>query len=547
VAEGQQLVDEPAARVDTTAADAARYDSGTMPLASRGRAVTFAAALAAAQLSGCAVISQRAAAAPATGAPAGAPAAAAERQTWLEMYARGYYAGRSGQLFLVTREGDFIVDHDPLHAFMHGSAWGYDTQIPLLLHGAPFIRQGEFRGAATQQDIAPTLAALIGATPPSTTTGRALQQALGAAARRPRVVMLIVLDGARADYFDTYRDVMPTFTRMRREGAWFPDAQINYLPTETSVGHATIGTGADPRIHGQAVNNLFNRVTGKPQPAYAALDPRELMALTLADVWNIETDGHAVIIGQGGALRATAGLIGHGACVIGGRKVIAASYSVADAGWETNPACYRMSDALEPFSGRLVWEAARGTWMGHDISNPTRFRASSLYQRFEADAFLAVLAGEPVGADAITDLVMVNLKGPDYVGHAYGPDSPEMKEEMAELDRQMTRILDAVDLKAGPGQSVVAATADHGMPPEPAPGRRHYSDDVIALIHQRFDPAGKAVVQYFGDTASGQLYLDTARLRTLGVSLKDVAALLESQDFIQAAFTEDEVRAALKR
>lgn len=112
---------------------------------------------------------------------------------------------------------------------------------------------------------------------------------------------------------------------MRREGAWFPDAQIDYLPTVTSVGHATIGTGADPRIHGQAADNLFNRVTGKPQPAYDALDARGLMALTLADAWNIETGGHSVIIGQGGAIRATAGLVGRGACAIGGRKAIAAS------------------------------------------------------------------------------------------------------------------------------------------------------------------------------------------------------------------------------
>ena len=282
--------------------------------------------------------------------------------------------------------------------------------------------------------------------------------------------MLVVLDAMRADYFDRYLDVMPTFARLRREGAWFPDAQINYVPTVTSVGHATIGTGADPRIHGQAVNTLFNRVTGKPQPAYDGLDPRELMALTLADVWNIETDGHAIIIGQGGAMRATAGLVGHGACVVGGRKVIAASYSTADGGWETNPGCYTMSAALGPLNGRRVWEDAGGTWMGHDISNPSKFRASSLFQRFEAEAVLAVLAAEPIGADAITDLVMVNLKGPDYVGHAYGPDSPEMKEEMAELDRQMARILEAVDRKAGPGRSVVAVTADHGMPPEPAAG-----------------------------------------------------------------------------
>ena len=103
--------------------------------------------------------------------------------------------------------------------------------------------------------------------------------------------------------------------RLSREGAWFSNTRINYLPTLTSVGHATIGTGADPRFHGLAANNLYNRVTGKPQPAYAGLDPRELMALTLADVWNLETDGQAIIVGQGGAIRAAAGLVGRGACL----------------------------------------------------------------------------------------------------------------------------------------------------------------------------------------------------------------------------------------
>ena len=199
----------------------------------------------------------------------------------------------------------------------------------------------------TQQDVVPTLAALLGTAPPATAIGRPLQQALASTTARPRVVALFVLDGARADYFDTYADVLPTLSRLRREGAWFSNAHVTSVPTLTAVGHANLGTGADPRIHGLVVNNLFNRVTGKAQEAYNGLDPGELMALTLADVWNIETEGRAIIIGQGGAIRATAGLVGHGACMLNGRRVLAASYSTRDAGWETNPACYTMSEALE--------------------------------------------------------------------------------------------------------------------------------------------------------------------------------------------------------
>jgi predicted AlkP superfamily pyrophosphatase or phosphodiesterase len=155
-----------------------------------------------------------------------------------------------------------------------------------------------------------------------------------------------------------------------------------------------------------------------------------------------------------------------------------------------------------------------------------------------------VIEHEAVGVDAITDLVTVNMKGPDYTAHAYGPDSPEIKETLAELDRQMTLVLAALERKAGPRQTVVAITADHGMPAEPQVGRRHYFDDIVRLIHQRFDPESK-VVQHFDDPANMQIYVDTVRLRTLGFSLKDVSTFLEAQDYIEAAFTEDEVRMAL--
>lgn len=466
-----------------------------------------------------------------------------DRERFLEMFARGYYPGRSGQIFVVPREGDFITYHDPLYYFMHGSPWSYDTRIPVLFYGAPFVRPGQFTVTATQQDIVPTLAAILGTPPPVTITGHALREALGPSPARPKIIALFVFDAMRVDYFDRYADVMPTLSRLRREGAWFSRAEINYLPTVTSVGHATIGTGTDPRFHGQAANNLFNRATGKPQQAYDALDPRELMVMTLADLWNLQTNGRAIIIGQGGAMRATAGLVGHGSCLVGAKPVIASSYSTADAGWETNPSCYRMPEYLKPITGKRYWEVAGGAWMGHDITNPSKFRASSLFQRFEGDALLTVLDHEAIGADEVTDLVMVNMKGPDYNGHAYGPDSPEIKEALAELDRQMTKVVDTLQRKAGAGQFAIAITADHGMPPEPKqPGGRHYFEDTVRALHQRFDPEGK-IVQYFDDPANLQIYMDTARMQTLGVSLTDVARFLESQPYIAAAFTEDDVRA----
>jgi hypothetical protein len=464
------------------------------------------------------------------------------------MFARSYFPGRSGQVFYVPREGDFLIEKDPLYRFMHGSPWDYDARIPMFFHGPGFIRQGSWNEAVAQQDVAPTLAALLKIAPPATVTGHALAQAIEPAAAVPRVIALVVLDGMRADYFDTHADAIPTLARLRREGASFANARVTALPSATAVGHANLGTGSDPRVHGLVVNRLFNRITGQAQEAYNELDPGELMALTLADVWNLATDGRARIIGQGGAIRATAGLVGHGACLLNGRKVVAASYATRDAGWETNPDCYTLSAALASINGRRYWEEVGGMWMGHDIANPARFRSGgAVFMRFEGDALAAVLEREEIGNDAVTDLVLVNVKSIDYVTHAYGPASRELRETLTELDRQISRAIQIIEKKAGPRATVVAVAADHGMPGEPRPGgRRITTMEVVEALNKRFSPSPPSIVQYFTDAANAQVHIDTRRLVELGFTVKDVAAFLESQFFV-AAFTEDEVRNAQMR
>src|SRR5512134_1669759 len=163
---------------------------------------------------------------------------AAARQRFLDMFARAYFPGRTGQLLIVPREGDFITRADANVAYMHGSPWSYDVSIPLMFAG-PAVTTGVFSGPAAQQDVAPTLAAALGVQMPPTTTGRILP-VLRTGFAQPRVVMLLVLDGMRRDYFDRYAASMPTLTALRQRGAWFSQAQVNYLPSNTAVGHSTI-------------------------------------------------------------------------------------------------------------------------------------------------------------------------------------------------------------------------------------------------------------------------------------------------------------------
>src|SRR5256885_8975722 len=182
----------------------------------------------------------------------------ATRQRFLEMFARAYFPGRTGQLLIVPREGDFITRTDPDVAYMHGSPWAYDVSIPLMFVG-PAVRTGVYSMPAVQQDVAPTLAAALGVAMPPAATGRVLP-VLRPGFTRPRVVFLLVLDGMRREYFDRYADVMPVLSALRRRAAWFSGAHVNFLPTNTSVGHSTIATGTDPRVHGVTGNNIYDQI-----------------------------------------------------------------------------------------------------------------------------------------------------------------------------------------------------------------------------------------------------------------------------------------------
>src|SRR5436190_21522882 len=95
----------------------------------------------------------------------------ATRQRFLEMFARAYFPGRTGQLLIVPREGDFITRADV--ASMHGSPWTYDVAIPVMFAG-PAVKAGTYSTPAAQQDVAPTLAAALGMQMPPTTTGHVL-------------------------------------------------------------------------------------------------------------------------------------------------------------------------------------------------------------------------------------------------------------------------------------------------------------------------------------------------------------------------------------
>jgi len=84
------------------------------------------------------------------------------------------------------------------------------------------------------------LAALAASEPRSTS------QALGV--RAPTYTVVIVLDGAKPDYF--HLTAMPNLRWLQSQGVTYSQAFVGQLIANTPPSHATIGTGVFPRRHG---------------------------------------------------------------------------------------------------------------------------------------------------------------------------------------------------------------------------------------------------------------------------------------------------------
>lgn len=105
-------------------------------------------------------------------------------------FAYGYFAGRSGDLLIVPK-AYWLMDSTAsgkarTYGTGHGTPWNYDQHVPVFFMGYG-IQAGEYFGAVTPADIAPTLASLCGITL-APRDGRVLSEALKTKARHAAVV-----------------------------------------------------------------------------------------------------------------------------------------------------------------------------------------------------------------------------------------------------------------------------------------------------------------------------------------------------------------------
>jgi arylsulfatase A-like enzyme len=102
--------------------------------------------------------------------------AALEYSPVLEQVRRNTHVSRSGDIYVAQEPYWFLFDKGPV-AVMHGSPWRYDTHVPVIFAG-PSIRAQRINRLVHPVDVAPTLSAFLGMTPPSSAAGSPLEEVL---------------------------------------------------------------------------------------------------------------------------------------------------------------------------------------------------------------------------------------------------------------------------------------------------------------------------------------------------------------------------------
>lgn len=323
----------------------------------------------------------------------------------------------------------------------------------------------------------------------------------------PTLLVLVVVDQMRADYLTRYS--APWTGGLRRlvdEGARYEQTFYPYLNTVTCVGHATLGTGAWPKTHGIILNQWYRRDEGRLRSC--TFDPS-----VRAVVYSGRPDGEGHSATQlrvptlaerlrtrwPGSRSVSLSLKPRSAIMMAGRGATAITW-IGAGGWQTSTAytgaplaSIGRSVAAHPIDADrpAVWERLRdaASYLGpddgpgerpehgwtrvfpHPLSPPGAPPAAflELWQSSPyGDAALGAMAVSAIGdfqlgqRDAV-DFLGVSFSSTDLVGHDFGPDSHEVQDTLARLDRTLGALLTALDAKVGRGRYVLALSADHGV------------------------------------------------------------------------------------
>lgn len=231
-----------------------------------------------------------------------------------------------------------------------------------------------------------------------------LAASTGAVLAQERPVILIGIDGFRADYLD--RGLTPTLSRLAAEGAVAEGGMRPSYPTVTFPNFYTLATGKHPDHHGLVYNTM--RDPGLPGRTFTLRARDEVMDR----VWYDDAEPIWVSAERAGVRAATVFWPGSEAAIGGVRPTY---------------------------------------WLPFEQGVPSLSRVNILLGWFSLP---------PEERPRLATLYFDILDG---AGHRFGPGSPEADAAIVELDAAVAALLDGLEARNIAANLVIVA--DHGMAP----------------------------------------------------------------------------------
>ncbi|WP_126173509.1 alkaline phosphatase family protein [Altericroceibacterium xinjiangense] len=426
-------------------------------------------------------------------------------------------------------------------------------------------------------------AALACSTPLAAQPADSTQQA-AAPAQPPRLIVALSVDQLSGDLFDRYRRRFTGGLARLQDGAVFPAGYQSHAATETCPGHSTILTGMHPARTGIIANMWVDpdlsradkRVycaEDEADPASGPFDP-----VVSAAHLRVPTLGDRLKAAYPGSRNVAVSAKDRSVVMMGGHSIDAAywwdgSGFTSFAGRPLSPAAQAVNRAATAVIAAGAPALPAPVWCGptdRDVTvgpmkvgtnrfalapnKPGDFRASPRADAATADLAVRLVDELQLGRDPVPDVLSVSLSATDYIGHSYGSAGVEMCIQMAEVDRTIGNLLDALDQRGI--DYAVMLTSDHGGMDTPERLREQAVPDAARAAPGLLPGAvGEALAARTGLSvptgplvlglgAGGDYYL-SAQLDPAQKSraLAELATMLRADPQIAAVFTAPELAA----
>jgi len=470
------------------------------------------------------------------------------RDRLLDLYANTWYPEWSGSLMLHLAPGHYILDDtstrgaDPRKRGFHLSAYDMERRVPLLIYAPGDPEPGPRAVPVSLEHVTASLFDLLELPRPAGVTAEGVELP---PLDSPKLIAVVVIDALPWGHWQDYLAKQPGFAALRAMSREYTETRLSFMSSSTTVSHAVLGTGQVPARTGIPINHTRTE-PGHYGEVFIGDRPDRLLVPTLADLYDQAHDNVPAVVSFCSQSRAAIAMAGHGRDHPGGDADLVAWQQRYSGPFETNPDVYApvgwLRQQLSP--ERYMDSLQDRSFVDHGIETlPDLFRSHHNVILSER-AMLAMMEHEAVGEDDVTDLVFLNHKVLDNIGHRWGADVEEYRVSLDALDAWVPRWLAELERRAG-DDFLLVITADHGFGPTLAhPGfasdpRRHERGPLQDELEARFGGGGPPI---FEDIQYLNVYLDEQALAAAGHDLDEVCADLVGRDWIVDCLTRPAVQ-----